>query len=474
MKTSGTPKTFPWPLVGIFLAGRLMLYAAGVRCRLEGLRWYWQILDPDELHHHLASSLLHLHAQPPLFNLLTGILLKTGLDPWIFALFCTISGLLLALVFFAFLREFGWERRLAILLPTAISLLPAWILYEQWYFYDFMTALLLAVSGLQLLRWGKRGRVADLLGYLGAITALALTRSLFHLFWLIPATLLVMQARRPPSRKLRAWLLLPLLITSAWYFKNALLFGFFGSSSWMGLSLAKMSCARLEPAEVRELISAGRISPCALVRPFAPIEEYEEASRETFPDPSNPLLGSRERAPGHPNYNHLAYVLISARCRRDALTVIRLHPDIYLDAVRHSMRRFFAPVSAYPAFRANIRVLLPLAKYEILGWDARPFSTLLFFLGLGGLFSGAVLAFRSGDRALFVLFLFALLDIAWVFFTGNLLESGENERFRFILFPLLLFAPATAPLFIRQLRQSARRATPEHRGSSVPPRAEGS
>jgi len=472
MKTPGTPKTFPWPLVGIFLAGRLVLHAVGIRCQLESLHWYWQILDPAELRQHLLTSLLHLHAQPPLFNLLTGILLKTGLGTWIFSCFCTISGLLLALVLFGILRELGWERGPAMLLPAAISLLPAWILYEQWYFYDFMTALLLALSGLQLLRWGKRGKTPDLLGYLGAITALALTRSLFHLLWLIPATMLVVLARRPPSRKLRAWLLLPLLITSAWYLKNELLFGFFGSSSWMGLSLAKMSCARLDPVEARELIGEGRISPCVLVRPFAPIEKYEEASREKFPDPSDPVLGSRERPPGDPNYNHLAYVAISARCRRDALTVIRLHPGIYLDAVSHSIRRFFAPVSAYPAFRANIRVLLPLSKFEILGWDSPPVSTLLFFLCTGGLLFGAMLAFRSGDRTLFALFLFAILDIAWVFFTGNLLESGENERFRFILFPLLLLAPAATPLFIRKLKKSSRQAPPGHRDSSVPPRAE--
>ncbi len=460
-------------LLGIFLAERAVLHAAGIRCQLDGLSWYWQLLDLQLLKHHLLSSLVSLHAQPPLFNLLTGLLLKTGAGMWIFSLFCTLEGLLMCLLIFEILSECGWVPKHSILLLSLLTILPAWVLYEQWYFYDFPTALLLAASVLFLLRWGRSGKTHHLLLYLGSITGLAGIRSIFHIIWLIPAVALAFFARKPVSRRLRAALAIPVLLVGGWYLKNELRFGFFGSSSWMGLSLAKMTTMRLPPEDARRLVAAGRISPFSLVRkPFAPIGDYESATGLKFADPPNPVLGTREKGDGQPNFNHLAYLEISSLCRKDAFEVIRNRPGIYLEALRISVHRFFGPVSAYPAFRENLSVLAPIAKLEIFGWDSSPFSILIFAACIIKLFLSGFQALMRRDPAMAAVCAFALFTIFWVFMTGNMLEIGENERFRFLLFPLLFLAFAALPGLSGRTRKSSLPGTQENPGSSVPPEAE--
>lgn len=459
-----------WLLAAIFLSERIILYSVGLRCQLEGLSWYWQLLDTELLKHKLLESLLNLHAQPPLFNLLTGLLLKTGAGLWIFSLFCTLQGLLMCLILFEIFSDFGWQPRNSLLLITLIAIQPAWLLYEQWFFYDFPTALLLALATLSLLRWGKKAHAGYLLFYLGSLTALAGLRSIFHILWLVPAIALAILARKPVSRRLRAALLIPLLLVGGWYLKNLMLFGFFGSSSWMGLSLAKMTTTRLPPEDALELVNRGILSEFALLhKPFAPLEDYEKISGLKFKDPENPALGTRETRSGGRNYNHLAYIGISSTCRHDALEVIRRRPEIYFDAIRIAVHCFFGPVSAYPAFRDNLEVLAPIAKLEIFGWDLPPVSTILFLFGFLSLIYLTIRAIKSGDGPSAAIFIFALYCIVWVFITGNMLEIGENERFRWVLSPLLFLVIAAFPHLRRQFRRPSPRVQQESRDSSAPP-----
>jgi len=437
LKTTGIFR--PWVLLSvIFISERLLLYFLGLHCWLEALSWYWQVLDPKFLRCDLIQSLLYLHAQPPLFNLLTALLLKTGAGYWIFSLFCLLMGLGMALLLLQFLMELGWNSSSSIALVSLAAILPSWVLYEQWYFYDFPTALLLLFAGFSLLRWTRYGRSPDLFCYLMSLSGLALLRSLFHLLWLIPLLAAPLMLRRPMSRRHRALLLLPLILSGGWYLKNLMVFEFFGSSSWMGLSLAKMTTARLEVGEREAMVGRGIISPYALVRPFAPLAEYEKVSGTSFSDPDIPVLGQRQRALGHPNYNHQGYLQISSTCRRDGFRIIRRRPELYFRAIRRSLSRFFAPMIAYPAFEENLGVIAPVAEKEILIWDSRPAAILIFLFGMTGMAICALKCSSRDSEKMRILAFFILYNILWIFFLGNLLEIGENERFRFIIWPLLL------------------------------------
>ena len=67
-------------VVSVFAVSRLAAWAAGVRFDASILTWYWQFLDVELLRHDLARSLWYLHAQPPLFNLFLGSVLKLAPD----------------------------------------------------------------------------------------------------------------------------------------------------------------------------------------------------------------------------------------------------------------------------------------------------------------------------------------------------------------------------------------------------------
>ena len=59
-----------------FVISRVAYRIAGVRFDTTPLERFWQFVDPVLLQDRLVESLLHLHSQPPLFNLGLGLVLK--------------------------------------------------------------------------------------------------------------------------------------------------------------------------------------------------------------------------------------------------------------------------------------------------------------------------------------------------------------------------------------------------------------
>jgi hypothetical protein len=60
----------------IFAASELLARALGIRFASETFGTLYQYLDPAILRGDLARGLYYLHAQPPLFNLELGVVLK--------------------------------------------------------------------------------------------------------------------------------------------------------------------------------------------------------------------------------------------------------------------------------------------------------------------------------------------------------------------------------------------------------------
>ena len=78
---------------------------------------YWQLLDKSLLEQHLWESLLLLHSQPPMFNLVLGVLLKAGallhVQPEFFAS-VMFGALGLATALFLFHLAMEWTRSIAL------------------------------------------------------------------------------------------------------------------------------------------------------------------------------------------------------------------------------------------------------------------------------------------------------------------------------------------------------------------------
>ena len=235
-----------------------------------------QIIDRDLLSADLLRSLFYLHIQPPLFNGFLGTVLKLAGENFqaFLATLYWAMGLAVVLLMFFLLRELGVSARVAFCSTTLYLLGPAALLYETFYFYTYPCALVL----LGVVTTGRRFlRVPGPLSAASVsllIAALALTRSLFHLVWVIGAV--VMLWLLGGSRKaILPWLAGPaLLLVGALYVKNWILFDTFSSSSMLGLNLYRIATDVLDPESRDDLVESGELSPFALMAPARPVDLY--------------------------------------------------------------------------------------------------------------------------------------------------------------------------------------------------------
>jgi hypothetical protein len=286
------------------------------------------------------------------------------------------------------------------------------------------------------------GRPRTLLWFIGTLNALILTRSVYHVGLLaIAIPLACVLARREWCRTLIA----SLLISSAslgWYGKNLHDFGFFGASSWGGLSLWKIASSDYSQAELAQLAARGVIDPMvAEVAPFSPPSRYQPFGFDA--ESSRPVLARN-------NYNNVNIPRISAAHQQNALRLIRLAPSRYLDSVATAYLSFTLPSTRFGHgnFRAE-RSKLPSLEWlaadllqgraiaELQGWpECGPVLLLLLPLGLTGY---TVLMLRNlgtaqgrwlrrirSDAPMW----FAAVFIAYTVGVSSLVEIGENARFK--------------------------------------------
>ncbi len=455
-----------------FAASRLYFHWLGVRFETSSLDWYWQVLDPQLLVERLLESVFFLHAQPPLFNLLLGLGLKVGSahSTLLFHLVFLGLGLLLAVVLYLLLIRFGLPPTIAAALVLLYATSPNWLMYESWLFYDFPNAVALVLAGACLLQYGRRESTAWLVTFFAVLCAIVWSRSLFHLVWFAACAGLVVIARRQRWRKVVAAAAVPLVVILLLYAKNLVVFDFFGASSWLGMSLTKLTTGVLEPAERTSWVREGRLSAVALVPPFSPVETYESAGLAVT-DCGIPALGWRLRSTGAPNFNHLLYLDVSRARLADAMTVIGVRPGLYLDSVGAACARFFWSPVNYPPFQDNL--VATAATYRLFEATVNlpPVAAALGLLAFayGGL--RAARWARSGEVNHGLFFAWAVFTIGWVFCIGNLLELGENFRYRFVVEPVavVLLGAMLGDLWRRRSRRRSAGRGGNREGSAGQP-----
>lgn len=445
-----------------FVVSRALARRAGLRLDVDILQWAWQVLDLPLLRDDLAQSLLYLHAQPPIANAIVGLALKAQPVPLALSLGLLnhALGWAAAWALLVSLRRAGVSPGLRTALAVAYTASPSALLYEHFVASEHLVAACLAGATALLLGFAASGRPRDLAGGVGFLVLVALTRSLFHVVWLAGALALVLTLARRPARRILPAALAALLLTLAWYGKNAILFGSFSASTWLGMNLAGMTTAALPGADRDAWVAAGRLSPVARVHPFSPLDRY--APVVALPPPRGvPAVDAPRKVDGSPNFNHAAYVPIARFYASDAVSVLRERPDVYAAAVTRAALIHLLPASDYDLIADNLAHLAPYrALFDgILGGGALlgqfPSAPLARFppgpgdvfcrapllaLGLPVLFVASVaLAAAAGrdPRARVVRLALALAcwNVAWVAVIGSLFEMGENNRFRVAVNP---------------------------------------
>ncbi len=463
--------TFRTPLawsLPAHLASRWLFWELGVRFDAAWLPASWQIVATELLRDDLARSLLYLHGQPPLFNALLGLAfqLPPGIATGLLQAFFLGCGLLLHASLYGLLRRTGAGPRAAAALALLFAVSPAVVCYESWLFYTYPAAAALAAAAVAAHRYAQGRRAADGVACFAAVAAVAASVSLFHLLWCLAVLGAVLAAM--PRRDRRRTLAVaggPLLLVLALYAKNAVLFGEFTASTWMGMNLARVALYRAPGRPCFEAARrAGEVSDLAAVAPFSPLGRYRGRGLREPAWPVPVLAEPTKRGARIPNYNHAAYIDVSRAYLGDSLATIRACPGLYLANVGRAVAHYALPATDHWFLRRNRAVLagwdrafalvpegavgtlldgrretpLPrhspawLARHAAYGWMALLAAALL-------------LAARRGLRALrgaarrpqAALYLFVALTIGWVTLAGNLFELRENHRFRFMVDPLV-------------------------------------
>jgi hypothetical protein len=373
--------------------------------------------------------------------------------------FHILLGALLSGCAYVFLRDATRRPRFAFWAALGLLLDPSLYLYEAFVLYTLPSAFLAMACAACLARAGsdppRRGRWLAL--FFVCLNALFLTRSLYHVIVLVPAFVIAGAVARERWRRALAMGFLISLSSLGWYAKNQVQFGFFGSSSWGGLSLWKIAsvtdCAK---AKIPRLEAEGVLDPAGLIS-----DGYIAKGGFCLRPSEYARFGYGERpfaeVIGRDDYHDINIVAISKLHGRNALKLIAETPGCYLEAVYTAYHFFCLPSSQHEYVAANAekigvherlfsRGLLGRAFFERLqgpGLVRGLFrSSLLFFL-----FPLALLAYASGvlrargfsprgwleairaDPAM----AFAFVLVPYTIAVSCLLEIGENDRMKVLI-----------------------------------------
>lgn len=457
-----------------FVISRVAIRQAGLIFDLRPLNNGFQLLGVDDLRRDLLGSLLHLHQQPPLYNLFIGLAVRAplGSQPTLFEDIYLIMGVVLALALYAVLLRLRLHWVSAAALAVLFTISPSALLYENWLLYDYLVTLLVVLTVFALLRYVDGERLGSLALFVSLLAVLVLTRSLFQLAWLLLwVVVLVVRHRRRDWRRVVLVSAVPVLAVLAVYANTLRIAGSFTSSTSFGIGLAKITTFQLPVSERRAMVNRGELSPLALIPPFKRISAYDRVVPPGKPTGIPVLDEELKHGPGsrpYINFNNLRYAQLSSLYLKDAVRTVRRHPEAYLKGMEHSFTIYFRPSSDFFALARARQSIADYTRHyntwvygvtdaglgqsrlpsDRSGYDTGPARTawtvLLLYLAalLGGGWELAR-AWRSrrgprlaGPHPLVVAFLWS--TIGYITLVSNLFEIGENSRFRLYADPLAL------------------------------------
>ncbi|HKU41901.1 MAG TPA: hypothetical protein VJR89_27275, partial [Polyangiales bacterium] len=272
------------------------------------------------------------------------------------------------------------------------------------------------------------------------------------LVYFVGCVALVLVARRGSRAIVLASAALPLALVIGIYAKNAVLFGQFTTSTWLGMNIALRRVEAVPIEERKRLVAEHQLSEVALITPFDPLDHYPAAYADV---PARfaaiPALASARKTNGEPNLNHYGYIAIAKQYSADTKQVLRHYPKVLVQSLLRGWFEYFKASSNYWFLEKNV------ADSWLLRWECRVFDFLLYGIlihNTPGLLLAlmipllVVYALRVARRpqgrvALDVseqqrwLLAFLAGTIAWVALVANTLNTLENMRIRFMTDPLL-------------------------------------
>lgn len=425
---------------------RIVFYWVGIRMDFHYLYHSIQFAELSLLKENLGETLFYMHGQPPLFNLYIGSVLKVF--PHHFELFFQTNfifmGWLQVILLLLILRQLAIGRTIRLIIVGFYLLLPAAILFENWFFYTYPIVTLFLLSLYSLMCFIEKRILLRGGFFFTTLAIIALTRSMFHLIWLIALFSILIFYRKKlaiPLSKLTLSFALPFCLVFAWYLKNMLLFGTFTASSWGGYNLSRMTTQRDDTVS------------------FKKIKQKAIAESDTTLYPNIALLHRIKKEGGEHNWFHIQYIAIFEKMGKESIVLIKANPMDYLKKVMIAHSIYLKPSNKYLKLFSpnNYNRMKPYLDVFNIGVTANHIEAfpsthpmrliqclpvaLLYLLVLYGLWH-----YRHDFKFLSVkmqcVILFILFNTLYIAVIGNFLESGENMRFRFQATPICLILMA--------------------------------
>jgi hypothetical protein len=343
---------------------------------------------------------------------------------------------------------------------------PEAILFENWPFYTWPVTALVVVTAYFFFRYEKTLQTKYAAAFFLLVTIICLTRSAFHLIYLAGCAILILLIKQPRRRDVQLYAAAAVAVVTLLFLKNFILFGFFGSSSWIGMNLWKIA----ENDAVSELVANNELPAMVEVPIFSPISDYSEEYQvvpEQFADVSS--LANEYKANGEVNFNHYGFVRISKVYQDAAVYLITNDIPGYLKRVVKAWGIYSSPAWNYWFLDDNsaeikgyiqIFTIAPprfFIENDVLGISRLynfPVSSLAVIpLALMVIMAELLLQLRTlyltkNFQQFNFSFLFLVMTIFFLALVGNSIETGENNRFRVLTDPLLVIA---AVLSVREI-----------------------
>lgn len=456
---------------GFFLFVAATFLLAGLKTELP--YFLWQVLPLEALLDHPFESLLLLHGQPPFVNVLVLIFYRfealTGIHHDSAAtVFMLAVAWLFCWLFFQMAFKMSGSVTVSCVVGALLVTNPGFVRHMQGLYYTPIVPVEILLVLFATHRFLREPRRRTLAWLVLALSLVVYTRSVWHPLFGFVVLLLVfprggmVNRRRLMAEGIGAYALL----TGAWMLKNAILFGSFSFSTWLGFNLGGHETTRfVEEQSYDEAIVRDYYSP-GMIEWFADKPAVAMVKKNIDLPPEAASIGT--------NMNHFAVPALGAADVRTRLGELLGSPRALAERVFMHLSRFDAatyanaylidaktglydPVPVPSPLDAVLRLhdqlyygswLRPLWALRFGGYTWRPSFNFLVLLPLS-LWGGYVVARRGADGETRRLAAVALFLVGWFVAMMLLIDGRESNRIRWEIEPALLILLGAALSRIR-------------------------
>ena len=457
----------------------------GQRFNTDYLNYGWQLIPWDVLSTDPLRSVFYLHIQPPIWNLFLGT--TAWMSP--FSDRVTLQ-VLMALIGFAVAwlaavlgQRLGLSRRVAVIVALIATLHPEVLKGAFEPTYELATAALLLAVLIAVSDLTRKENVRRSLVILaGAVTVTALTRSLYHPAWALVIVIfgLWLMRRRINWKSSVLVLSIPVIFMGSWMAKNEVMFGHTTMSSWFGMNLQRAVIPVLPKDDLDEMYAKGQISDIAMIGPFGKYELYENVFEDCVPTRSHRSLAEPMRTTDQwsPNFNFECFLPLYDQAGKDAIAVIKEHPEAWLEGRLWSLRTTIAvspiPSESKSEVMTGLDRVFSIARLDFggvlstKGWGTpiygqleahADFGLMLIpmYLTIGwiGLWQILQRLRRKQLSAASTIYVVGSFTVAFTVIVGAIAELGEQSRFRTMIDPIVtvMFLALVIPVVQRWYRR---------------------